>query len=48
MNWLTKSVLPKIKELVSKKDTKENLWVKCPGCGQLSFHRDLSENLNIC
>jgi len=48
MNWLTKSVLPKIKELVSKKDTKENLWMKCSGCNQLSFHRDLSDNLNIC
>ena len=29
MNWLTKSVLPKIKALVSSKDSKENLWESC-------------------
>ena len=48
MNWLTKSVLPKIKALVSKEDPKENLWVKCNSCNQMIFHKDLSENLNIC
>ena len=26
MNWLTKSVLPKIKAFVTQSDTKENLW----------------------
>ena len=48
MNWLTKSVLPKIKALVSKEDPKENLWIKCNSCNQMIFHKDLSENLNIC
>lgn len=48
MNWITNSVLPKIKELVKTKDVPENLWHKCGECGQMIFHRDLSENLNVC
>ena len=48
MNWLTKSVLPKIKAFVNKDDIKENLWVKCNSCDQMIFSKDLYENLNIC
>ena len=48
MNWLTKSVLPKIKAFVNKDDVKENLWVKCNSCDQMIFSKDLYENLNIC
>ena len=48
MNWLTKSVLPKIKAFVNNKEVKENLWVKCSSCEQMIFSKDLYENLNIC
>jgi len=48
MNWLTKSVLPKIKALVNKDEVKENLWIKCNSCNQMIFGKDLFENLNIC
>ena len=48
MNWLTKSVLPKIKAFVNKDEVKENLWVKCSSCEQMIFSKDLYENLNIC
>ena len=48
MNWLTKSVLPKIKAFVNKNEVKENLWVKCNSCEQMIFSNDLYENLNIC
>ena len=48
MNWLTKSVLPKIKALVTQNETKENLWIKCNSCNQMIFHKDLFENLNVC
>ena len=48
MNWLTKSVLPKIKALVTQNETKENLWIKCGSCSQMVFHKDLFENLNVC
>jgi acetyl-CoA carboxylase carboxyl transferase subunit beta len=47
MNWLTNFVRPKLRALV-KKDTPDNLWHKCPGCGQMIFHRDLEANLHVC
>jgi len=48
MNWLTNFVRPKIQALVEKKDVPENLWVKCTGCAQMIFHRDLVENKHVC
>lgn len=50
MNWLTNFVRPKIRALVGKpkRDVPENLWRKCPNCGQMIFHRDLEENLFVC
>jgi acetyl-CoA carboxylase carboxyl transferase subunit beta len=26
----------------------EGLWVKCPGCSQLIYNKDLASNLNVC
>src|SRR3546814_11761246 len=26
----------------------DNLWHKCPNCGQMIFHRDLETNLHVC
>src|SRR5262245_47019396 len=26
----------------------EGLWVKCAGCGQLIYNKDLATNLNVC
>ncbi|GLQ04967.1 acetyl-CoA carboxylase, carboxyltransferase subunit beta [Sneathiella chinensis] len=49
MNWLTNKVLPKIRKLTtSSRDTPDNLWVKCPGCGEMLFHQELVQNLNVC
>jgi acetyl-CoA carboxylase carboxyl transferase subunit beta len=48
MNWLTNFVLPKIRAVVAKKDVPDNLWHKCPGCGQMLFHRELEANLHVC
>jgi acetyl-CoA carboxylase carboxyl transferase subunit beta len=48
MSWLTNFVRPKIRALVRKTDVPENLWDKCPGCGQMIFHRDLEANLRVC
>tara|TARA_Y100001970_G_C14211841_1_gene847392 strand:+ start:360 stop:1214 length:855 start_codon:yes stop_codon:yes gene_type:complete len=48
MNWLTKSVLPKIKAFVNKEKTIQNLWIKCNSCNQMIFEKDLEKNLNIC
>ena len=49
MNWLNNYVRPKIRSLVgAKSDVPENLWLQCPSCGQMLFHRDLEDNLNVC
>lgn len=49
MNWLKNYVRPKIRELVgAKSDVPENLWLQCRVCEQMLFHRDLSNNLNVC
>jgi acetyl-CoA carboxylase carboxyl transferase subunit beta len=29
-------------------DTPENLWKKCPSCGEMIFHRDLVAAQNVC
>jgi acetyl-CoA carboxylase carboxyl transferase subunit beta len=48
MSWLTNVVLPKIRAVVSRKAAPDNLWRKCPGCGQMLFHRELEANLHVC
>jgi acetyl-CoA carboxylase carboxyl transferase subunit beta len=48
VSWLTNFVRPKIRALVRKTEVPENLWEKCPGCGQMIFHRDLEANLRVC
>lgn len=48
MNWLTRTVLPKIRDLARKKDTPDNLWRKCPNCGQMIYTKELEENQHVC
>src|SRR5579883_1620861 len=52
MNWITNIVRPRIKKMMAGKDrggdTPENLWKKCPSCGEMIFHRDLVANLHVC
>jgi acetyl-CoA carboxylase carboxyl transferase subunit beta len=48
MSWLTNFVLPKIRAVVAKKDLPDNLWHKCPHCGQMLFHRELEASLFVC
>ena len=48
MNWLTNFVRPKIRALVRKTDTPENLWEKCSSCEQMIFRRDLEANKYVC
>ena len=46
MNWISNVVRPKIRSIL-KKDTPENLWVKCPDSGQLVFHKDVEQNFFV-
>jgi len=48
MSWLSNFVRPKIRALVKKSDTPNNLWVKCNGCEQMVYHKDLKETLSVC
>jgi len=49
MNWITNFVRPRIKSLIGgRSGTPENLWKKCPGCGEMIFHRDLLAAQNVC
>jgi acetyl-CoA carboxylase carboxyl transferase subunit beta len=46
MSWLTR-VRSAIAS-VTKKETPDNLWHKCPGCGQMIFTKEYEENLSVC
>src|SRR5205809_7565819 len=46
MNWISNVVRPKIRSFL-KRETPENLWVKCPESGQLVFYKDLEANLYV-
>ena len=51
MNWITNLVRPRIKGLLggrAQTDTPDNLWKKCPSCGEMIFHRDLVAAENVC
>jgi acetyl-CoA carboxylase carboxyl transferase subunit beta len=43
MNWITNVVRPKIRSLL-RRETPENLWIKCPETGQLVFYKDVEAN----
>ena len=48
MNWITNYVRPTINSLFSRREVPENLWQKCSECGTMMFHRELSDNQNVC
>ncbi len=48
MNWITNYVRPTINSLFSRREMPENLWEKCPECGTMLFHRELTENQRVC
>ncbi len=43
MNWISNVVPPRVRSLL-RRDTPQNLWVKCPDSGELVFHKDLEAN----
>ncbi len=44
MNWISNVVRPKIRSFLNRRDTPENLWIKCPETGQLVFFKDVESN----
>jgi acetyl-CoA carboxylase carboxyl transferase subunit beta len=49
MAWFKKARKP-IASSTSEKPSRvpEGLWIKCPGCAQLIYKKDLEESLNVC
>lgn len=47
MSWLNRvrNALPFI---ARKSETPDNLWKKCPSCGQMIFQKEWEENLSVC
>ena len=48
MSWFRKEKKPK--EPVQEKPSRvpEGLWIKCDGCQQIIWHKELDRNLNVC
>ena len=46
MNWLTRvrNAIP----FIAKRDTPDNLWIKCTGCLQMIFAKEYEDNLSVC
>ena len=47
MTWF-KRQSEKIQASEEKRVRTEGLWVKCEGCRQIIWKKDLEENLNVC
>ena len=47
MSWLNRvrNVVP---FMTRKAETPDNLWHKCPSCGQMIFQKEWDENLSVC
>ncbi|WP_208349969.1 acetyl-CoA carboxylase, carboxyltransferase subunit beta [Pseudaestuariivita rosea] len=48
MNWISNYVRPRINSIFSRREIPENLWHKCDACGTMLFHRELTDNMNVC
>ena len=44
MNWISNVVRPKIRSFLNRRESPENLWIKCPETGQLVFYKDVESN----
>lgn len=47
MSWLSKLAPPGVQKMFQKRDTPENLWVKCPVSGEMVFQKDLEAALYV-
>jgi acetyl-CoA carboxylase carboxyl transferase subunit beta len=47
MAWFKKTRTPMASTTKASR-VPEGLWVKCPGCSQIIYNKDLATNLNVC
>ena len=48
MAWFKKTRTPLEAQEKPSNRVPEGLWVKCPGCAQAIYNKDLTANLNVC
>ena len=49
MSWFKKKDKPKSPDPSEERTVRtEGLFVKCPGCEQMLFKREVEDNLNVC
>jgi acetyl-CoA carboxylase carboxyl transferase subunit beta len=48
MAWFKKARKPIASRKAKASRVPEGLWVKCPGCSQIIYNKDLATNLNVC
>ena len=48
MAWFKKTRKPIEAQEKPSNRVPEGLWVKCPGCAQAIYNKDLAANLNVC
>jgi acetyl-CoA carboxylase carboxyl transferase subunit beta len=48
MAWFKKTRKPMAPVAEKASRVPEGLWVKCPGCAQAIYNKDLTANLNVC
>ncbi|MFN5902669.1 MAG: acetyl-CoA carboxylase, carboxyltransferase subunit beta [Novosphingobium sp.] len=46
MSWLNR--VRKALPFKDKRDTPDNLWIKCPSCSEMLFTKEYEENLSVC
>ncbi len=47
VSWLNRAARG-IRALAKKKDVPDNLWQKCPGCGEILYRRELDRSWSVC
>jgi acetyl-CoA carboxylase carboxyl transferase subunit beta len=48
MAWFKKTRKPMAPTAEKSSRVPEGLWVKCPGCAQIIYNKDLAANLSVC
>ena len=48
MAWFKKTRKPIAPSAEKASRVPEGLWVKCPGCSQIIYNKDLAANLSVC
>ncbi|MBC2662621.1 acetyl-CoA carboxylase carboxyltransferase subunit beta [Novosphingobium flavum] len=47
MSWLNR-VRNALPSFAQKRETPDNLWIKCPSCSEMLFTKEYAENLSVC